>query len=110
MRDLEPRALWNYFYEITRIPRPSKKEERMTAYLKAFADKQALPVKVDAAGNVLISKAASPGYEQAKTIILQSHQDMVCEKNSDVEHNFDTDPISTYIDGDWLKAKGTTLA
>lgn len=109
MRDLEPRALWNYFYEITRIPRPSKKEERMTAYLKAFADKQALPVKVDAAGNVLISKAASPGYEQAKTIILQSHQDMVCEKNSDVEHNFDTDPISTYIDGDWLKAKGTTL-
>ena len=109
MRNLEPRALWNYFYEITRIPRPSKKEERMTAYLKAFADKLALPVKVDAAGNVLISKAASPGYEKAKTIILQSHQDMVCEKNSDVEHNFDTDPIDTYIDGDWLKAKGTTL-
>ena len=72
MRDLEPRALWNYFYEITRIPRPSKKEERMTAYLKAFADKQALPVKVDAAGNVLISKAASPGYEQAKTIARPS--------------------------------------
>ncbi|MDR1585783.1 MAG: aminoacyl-histidine dipeptidase [Prevotellaceae bacterium] len=109
MKHLEPKALWNYFYEITQIPRPSKKEERITAYLKAFGEKHRLATKVDKSGNVLISKPAAKGYENAKKIILQSHQDMVCEKNKDVEFNFDTDPIQTCIDGDWLKAKGTTL-
>ena len=109
MKTLEPSLVWNFFHEITQIPRPSKKEERIIAYLKAFAEKQKLTNKSDAAGNVLISKPATPGYVNSKTIILQAHIDMVCEKNSDVVHNFDTDAIHTYIDGDWLKAKGTTL-
>ena len=109
MKTLEPSLVWNFFHEITQIPRPSKKEERIIAYLKAFAEKQKLTNKSDAAGNVLILKPATPGYENSKTVILQAHIDMVCEKNSDVVHNFDTDAIHTYIDGDWLKAKGTTL-
>lgn len=109
MKTLEPTALWSFFHEINQIPRPSKKEERMIAYLKDFGKKHNLSTKIDEAGNVLICKPATAGYEKHKTIILQSHLDMVCEKNSDVVHNFDTDPIQTYIDGDWVKAKGTTL-
>lgn len=109
MKKLEPAALWNFFHEITQIPRPSKKEERIIAYLKAFGEKYNLLTKTDNAGNVLICKPATSGYENSKTIILQSHIDMVCEKNSDVQFNFDTDSIQTYIDGDWVKAKGTTL-
>ena len=109
MITLKPALVWNFFHEITQIPRPSKKEERIIAYLKDFGKKHNLSTKIDEAGNVLISKQATAGYEKNKTVILQSHIDMVCEKNSDVVHNFDTDPIQTYIDGDWLKAKGTTL-
>ena len=109
MKTLEPSTLWNFFHEITQIPRPSKKEEQIIAYLKAFGEKQNLTTKIDETGNVLISKPATKGYENHKTVILQSHVDMVCEKNSDVVHNFDTDPIQTYIDGDWVKANGTTL-
>lgn len=109
MITLEPTAVWNFFHEITKIPRPSKKEERIIAYLKAFGEKHKLHTKTDAVGNVLICKPASKGYENGKTIILQSHVDMVCEKNIDTIHNFNTDPIQTYIDGDWVKAKGTTL-
>lgn len=109
MKTLQPSLVWNFFHEITQIPRPSKKEERIIAYLKDFGKEHNLATKSDEAGNVLISKPATVGYEKHKTIILQSHIDMVCEKNSDVVHNFDTDPIQTYIDGDWVKAKGTTL-
>jgi len=109
MKTLQPIALWNYFHEITQIPRPSKKEERIIAYLKAFGEKNNLSTKTDTAGNVLISKPATKGYENRKTIILQSHIDMVCEKNSDVDFNFETDAIKTYIDNDWVKAHGTTL-
>ena len=109
MKTLEPSALWNFFHEITQIPRPSKKEQQVIAYLKAFGEKHNLPTKVDATGNVLISKPATTGNESRKTIILQAHMDMVCEKNSDIAHNFETDPIQPYIDGDWVKAKGTTL-
>jgi dipeptidase D len=109
MKTLEPIALWNFFHEITQIPRPSKKEGDIIAYLKNFGNKHNLTTKTDAAGNVLISKAATQGYETRKPIILQAHMDMVCEKNSDVVHDFETDPIQTYIDGDWVKAKGTTL-
>jgi len=109
MLTLKPALVWNFFHEINQIPRPSKKEERIIAYLKDFGEKYNLLTKIDETGNVLISKPASAGYEKHKTVILQSHMDMVCEKNSDVVHNFDTDPILTYIDGDWLKAKGTTL-
>jgi len=109
MKTLQPIALWNYFHEINQIPRPSKKEERIIAYLKAFGEKNNLSTKTDTVGNVLICKPATKGYESRKTIILQAHIDMVCEKNSDVDFNFETDAIQTYIDGDWVKAKGTTL-
>ena len=109
MKTLEPTLVWNFFHDITQIPRPSKKEENVIAYLKAFSEKYSLESKVDAAGNVLIYKPPTAGYESRKMVILQAHMDMVCEKNSDVSFNFDTDPIQTYIDGDWVKARGTTL-
>jgi len=109
MINLEPTALWNFFHEITQIPRPSKKEGQVIAYLKAFATKRRLEIKNDATGNVLICKPATIGYENRKKVILQAHMDMVCEKNSDINFNFETDAIQTYIDGDWVKAKGTTL-
>ena len=109
MKSLEPIPIWSFFHEITQIPRPSKKEERIIAYLKDFGERKKLETKIDAAGNVLIYKPATKGYETHKTVILQSHIDMVCEKNSDVPFNFETDPIQTYIEGDWVKARGTTL-
>jgi dipeptidase D len=106
---LAPEKIWFYFDEITRIPRPSKKEQRIIDYLLAFGKQHNLETKVDAVGNVLICKDATMGMEGCKTVILQSHVDMVCEKNSDKIHNFDTDPIQTFIDGEWVKARGTTL-
>src|SRR5690606_14448737 len=109
IRDLQPTAIWNYFYDITQIPRPSKKEEAILSYLLEFAKRHKLDAKQDKAGNIIITKEATPGKEKLPTLILQSHVDMVCEKNSDVEHDFDNDPIETIIDGDWVKAKGTTL-
>ncbi|NDV94477.1 aminoacyl-histidine dipeptidase [Dysgonomonas sp. 521] len=109
IKDLKPSGIWNYFYEITQIPRPSKKEEKIIAYLLEFAKKHNLEVKKDDAGNVLITKPATKGKENLPTVILQGHVDMVCEKNSGTKHDFDKDPIETYVDGDWLKAKGTTL-
>ena len=109
MKSLEPKALWSYFYEITQIPRPSKKEEKIIAYLQEFGKKHQFETKTDQVGNILMSKPAAKGYENRNTVILQAHMDMVCEKNSDVVFNFDTDAIQTYIDGDWLKTKGTTL-
>lgn len=108
-KDLKPAGVFKYFEEICQVPRPSKKEEKMVAYLKEFGAKHDLETKVDEAGNVLIKKPATPGKENLQTVILQSHIDMVCEKNNDVQHNFLTDPIQTEIEGDWLKAKGTTL-
>lgn len=108
-KDLRPAVVFHYFDEVCQVPRPSKKEEKIRAYLLDFAKKHNLEAKTDEAGNVLIKKAASAGMENLKTVILQSHIDMVCEKNKDTEHNFETDPIQTYIDGEWLRAKGTTL-
>ena len=107
--ELKPLSVFHYFAEVCKVPRPSKKEEKIIAYLLDFAQKHQLEVKTDDAGNVLIKKPATPGKENLKTVILQSHIDMVCEKNSDVAHDFLNDPIETYIDGEWLKAKGTTL-
>ena len=109
IEDLKPAGVFHYFDEICQVPRPSKKEEKIIAYLKAFGEKHQLETHIDDAGNVLIRKAASKGMENRKTVVLQSHVDMVCEKNNQVTHNFLTDPIETYIDGEWLKAKGTTL-
>lgn len=108
-RDLKPAGVFHYFEEICQVPRPSKKEEKIIAYLKAFGEKHQLETLTDEAGNVLIKKPATPGMENRKTVVLQSHVDMVCEKNNNVKHDFLTDPIETEIDGEWLKAKGTTL-
>ena len=109
INELQPTLLWGIFDEITKIPRPSKKEEKIRQFLLDFAKKHNLKSTTDKIGNVVISKPATPGYENAKGIILQGHMDMVCEKNSDVSHNFDTDPIETVIDGEWVRANGTTL-
>jgi dipeptidase D len=106
---LQPASVWRYFDEITRIPRPSKKEEKIIDYVVAFAEDHQLAYKKDETGNILICKPATPGLENRKTVCLQSHLDMVCEKNSSSSHNFETDPIQTQIDGDWVKALETTL-
>ena len=109
LSELKPESVFYYFSEICKVPRPSKKEEKIISYLENFAAEQKLEIKKDEAGNILIKKPATPGKENLKTVVLQSHVDMVCEKNNDVEHDFLTDPIETIIDGEWLKAKGTTL-
>ena len=109
MNALEPAEVFGFFAEINKIPRPSKKEEKMMAYLQDFARVRGLECKTDAAGNVLIRKPATPGMEHCKTVILQSHMDMVCEKNREVEFDFAKDAIRTVVDGDWLRAQGTTL-
>ena len=108
-KDLQPASVFHYFEELCKVPRPSKKEEKIRQYLVDFAAAHGLACKTDEAGNVLVSKAASAGMENRKKVILQSHMDMVCEKNGGVSHDFETDPIETYIDGEWLRAKGTTL-
>lgn len=107
--DLKPAKLFHYFHEICQVPRPSKKEEKILAYLIDFAKKNNLKYKQDKIGNIVIYKDATPGYENREVTILQSHVDMVCEKNNDVQHDFDKDPIQTIVEGNWLKAKGTTL-
>ncbi|NQV01762.1 MAG: aminoacyl-histidine dipeptidase [Bacteroidia bacterium] len=106
---LSPTRLWHYFAEICNVPRPSKKEEKIAKYLLDFAEKHHFEGIIDETGNVLIRKPASPGYEDRKPVILQSHMDMVGEKNTDTVHDFANDPIRPRIDGDWVKATGTTL-
>jgi len=107
--NLEPRIVWQYFDEILKIPRPSKKEEKIVKYLLDFGKEKGLETLQDEVGNVLIRKNATAGMEDKPWVVLQSHIDMVCEKNSDKVHNFDTDPIEAFIDGDWVTANGTTL-
>lgn len=106
---LQPSSVFECFAEINKIPRPSKREEKMIDFLRRFGEGLGLPTIVDETGNVAISKPATPGYEDRPAVILQSHMDMVCEKNADVDFDFDKDSIQTYIDGEWMKAKGTTL-
>lgn len=106
---LQPKAVFDCFAQVNRIPRPSKREEKMIEFLKSFGERLGLPTKVDEAGNVLITKPATPGFENRRTVVLQSHMDMVCEKNADSAFDFMKDPIEAYVDGEWLKAKGTTL-
>lgn len=106
---LQPAIVFDCFAEVNKVPRPSKKEEKMIAFLKAFGEKLGLPTRVDETGNVIIKKPATPGYENRKTVVLQSHMDMVCEKNKDVDFDFEKDAIQTYVDGEWMRAKGTTL-
>lgn len=106
---LQPQLVWNHFEEICKYPRPSKKEEKIAEYVVSVGKRLGLQTEKDKFGNILIRKPATPGNEKMKTVVLQSHIDMVCEKNRGVEHDFDNDPIQPYIDGDWVKAKGTTL-
>ncbi len=107
--DLSPRIVWEQFDAITRVPRPSKKEGKIIEFLVDFAKKHNLEYRKDEIGNVVMRKPATKGYEDRPTVILQSHMDMVCEKNSDVEFDFENDPIRTRIDGGWVRAEGTTL-
>lgn len=108
IRDLKPALVWEIFDEITKVPRPSKKEERIRQYLLDFAAKHNVAVKTDAVGNVVMSKPAAKGHEDAPTVILQGHMDMVCESNNK-DFGFENNPITTIIDGEWVHADGTTL-
>ena len=109
IRNLEPKALWNKFADLNAVPRPSKKEERVIAFMMEFGQKLGLPTVKDHVGNVIIKKPATPGMENRKTIVMQSHLDMVHQKNNDTNFDFDTQGIEMYVDGDWVRAKGTTL-
>lgn len=109
IRNLEPKALWNKFADLNAVPRPSKKEERVIAFMKDFGKSLGLETIEDEVGNVIIRKPATKGMEDRKMIILQSHLDMVHQKNNDTDFDFDKQGIEMYVDGDWVRAKGTTL-
>lgn len=109
IRALEPKQLWNNFADLNAVPRPSKKEERVIEFMKNFGNRLGLETSVDEVGNVIIKKPATPGMEDRKTVVLQSHLDMVHQKNSDSDFDFATQGIQMYVDGDWVKARGTTL-
>jgi dipeptidase D len=106
---LEPKSLWENFYALNQIPRPSKKELNAALFVKEFGEKLGLETIQDHVGNVVVRKPATPGFENRKTMILQSHIDMVPQANSSIKFNFDTDPIDAYIDGEWVTARDTTL-
>ncbi len=108
IKDLQPKAVFEIFDQITRIPRPSKKEDKIRAFILDFAKQHGIAAKTDKIGNVVLSIPATPGHENAPTVILQGHMDMVCESN-DKSFDFNTQPIPAYVDGEWVKTKGTTL-
>jgi len=107
--NLQPDRLWSHFYSLTQIPRPSKKEEKIREFIINFGKNLGLETIVDEVGNVIIRKPATPGMENRKGVVLQGHLDMVPQKNSDKVHDFENDPIDAYVDGEWVKARGTTL-
>jgi dipeptidase D len=107
--ELEPRAMWKHFVDLNGVPRPSKKEQRVIAFMKDFGNSLGLETLEDETGNVIIKKPATAGLEDRATIVLQGHLDMVCQKNADTDFDFDTQGIEMFIDGDWVKARGTTL-
>lgn len=107
--NLQPKLLWQHFENLNAVPRPSKKEEKVIAFIRHFGENLALDTSVDHIGNVIIKKPATPGMEGRKTIVLQSHLDMVHQKNSETDFDFEKEGINMYVDGDWVKAKGTTL-
>ncbi|MGB2173985.1 MAG: beta-Ala-His dipeptidase, partial [Flavobacteriaceae bacterium] len=109
IRQLEPKAVWNKFADLNAVPRPSKKEARVIAFMKNFGQKLNLETIEDAVGNVIIKKPATAGMEDRKAIVMQSHLDMVHQKNSDTNFDFLTQGIEMFVEGDWVKAKGTTL-
>ena len=107
--NLQPAAVWKYFGELMNIPRPSKHEAKVSAFLQDFGRKLGFETLADEVGNVLIRKPAAPGYENAPRVCLQAHMDMVCEKNGDKEFDFLTQPIQAYVEDGWLIGDGTTL-
>ncbi|MDR2854380.1 MAG: aminoacyl-histidine dipeptidase [Prevotellaceae bacterium] len=109
IQDLEPQALWNNFYNLSQVPRPSGKKDKVSQFLIDFGKSLGLETLQDEIGNVLIRKPATKGMENRKTVVLQAHMDMVPQKNNNVNHNFETDPIDAYIDGEWVTAHDTTL-
>lgn len=109
IKDLKPELIWDLFYELDQVPRPSKEEEKIREYTKEFARKNNFSFDEDSVGNIVIKVPATPGYEDKPTVVLQGHLDMVCEKNKGTEHDFSNDPIKFVRDGDWIKADGTTL-
>ena len=109
IRNLEPKALWNKFADLNEVPRPSKKEDRVIEFMKNFGNSLGLETFEDEIRNVIIRKPATPGMENRKPIVLQGHLDMVCQKNNDTNFDFDTQGIDMYVDGDWVRARGTTL-
>ena len=109
VRELEPISVWNHFADLNAVPRPSKKEERVIAFIQNFGEKLGLETYTDKVGNVIIKKPATAGMENRQTVILQSHLDMVHQKNADTLFDFETQGIEMLVDGDWVKAKGTTL-
>ena len=109
IREQEPRTIWNNFANLNAVPRPSKKEEKVIAFMVDFGKKLHLETIVDNVGNVIIKKPATAGMENKKTVVMQSHLDMVHQKNADTDFDFDTQGIEMYVDGDWITAKGTTL-
>ena len=109
VRQLQPSSLWGRFADLNAIPRPSGKEAAVCAWITGLAKKAGLTVESDEVGNVLVRKPATPGMENRKTVVLQSHVDMVCQKNNDTNFDFDTEGIRMWVDGDWVRAEGTTL-
>lgn len=109
IRSLEPVALWSYFADLNAVPRPSKNEQRVTQFMREFGQRLGLLTEVDGVGNVLIRKPASAGRENRPTVVLQSHLDMVWQKNADSSFNFENQGIDMFVEGDWVKARGTTL-
>jgi dipeptidase D len=109
IKGLEPPILWQRFYEITQVPRPSKKEGKILAHMRNLFKELSVSFKEDSAGNILAKVPATKGYENSPVVVLQGHVDMVCEKNKETKHDFDNDPITIVRDDGWIKAKGTTL-
>lgn len=109
IEELSPRIVWKNFYALTQIPRPSGHVEKVTDYLVKFAQAHGAEAHVDEAGNVIMKKGATAGYENLETVVLQAHMDMVPQKTKDSTHDFETDPLDVYIDGDWVRARNTTL-
>ena len=109
VRSLEPRSLWKNFADLNEVPRPSKKEEKVIQFMKSFGENLGLETIVDEIGNVIIKKPATPGMENRETVVMQAHLDMVHQKNADTAFDFETEGIRMVVDGDWVKAEGTTL-
>ena len=109
IKNLQPNAIWQNFYKLTQVPRPSHHEEKAREFMLNWAKENNIEAIVDEAGNIIMRKPATPGMENRKGVILQGHLDMVPQKNEDTTHNFETDPIQAYVDGEWVRAKGTTL-